>query len=72
MKEKSFVNSSSPYFHKTFQLRYLPSVKCGNRGFLKRLLRRYQKEIDTTCAAMIIGTMFLIGIWRFLVQLAEY
>lgn len=72
MKEKSFINSGSSYFHKTFQLRSLPSVKCSNRGFLKRLLKRYQKEIDTTCAAMIIGTMFLIGIWQFLIQLAEY
>ncbi len=39
---------------------------------LKRLLKRYQKGIDTALAAMAIGIMFLAGIWVFLIQLAEF
>jgi len=39
---------------------------------IRRLLGRYQKEIDVTLAATSIGVMFLTGIWSFLVQLAAF
>jgi hypothetical protein len=71
MKGKNFTNSSS-YFHEAFQIRCWRPVKNSKQAFLKRLIRRYQKTIDTTFSITIIGTMFLIGIWCFLVQLAEY
>jgi len=71
MKEKNFTNSG-PYFQETFQVRCWRPVKNNKQAFLQRLLRRYQKTIDTTLAITLIGTMFLIGIWCFLVQLAEY
>ena len=72
MKEKS-VTSSNPYFNETFQLGcWTPSRNSSKKGFFRRLLRRHQKEIDTTLAVTIIGVMFLIGIWDFLVQLSEH
>ena len=71
MKEKSITNNS-PYFQETtFQLQCWTPVRGSKQGFFKRLLRRYQKEIDATFAATLIGAMFLIGIWCFLIQLAE-
>lgn len=70
MKEK-FVVSGSHFFQGTFQLRCWTPVSRNRQSILKCLLRRYQKVIDVTFAVTIIGTMILIGIWRFLVQLAE-
>lgn len=71
MKEKNFTNSG-PYFHEAFQLQCWTPVRKNNQSFFKRLIRRYQKTIDTTLATTIIAAMFLIGIWCFLVQLSEY
>jgi hypothetical protein len=71
MKEKNFI-TTGPYFQETFQLRCWTPVKNNKQTFVKRLIKRYQKTIDTTFAITLIGTMFLIGIWCFLVQLAEY
>lgn len=70
MREKSLINGS-PYFQEVFQIRCWIPVKSSKQVFFKRLFRRYQNVIDTTVAAIIIGTMFLIGMWSFLVQLAE-
>ncbi|MBU0961220.1 MAG: hypothetical protein KKD01_02010 [Proteobacteria bacterium] len=47
-------------------------VNRNKNNSLKRLLKRYQKKIDTAFAAMAIGLMFLTGIWVFLIQLAEF
>jgi triphosphoribosyl-dephospho-CoA synthetase len=71
MREKSLINGS-PYFQEVVQVRYWTSNKSSKHIFFKRLFRRYQKIIDTTFAAIIIGAMFLTGVWFFLVQLAGY
>jgi len=70
MREKSLIYGS-PYLQEVFQVRCWIPVKSSKHEFFKRLFRRYQNIIDTTLAAIIIGTMFLIGVWSFLVQLAE-
>ena len=72
MKEKNFSNFSNPCFPKTFQPRCLMPIRKGSQGVVKRLFKRYEKEIDTICAVILIGIMFLVGIWYFLVQLSEY
>jgi len=71
MKEKMIINGSH-YLQNSLQIRCWTPVKKRKQGVLKRLLRDYQKEIDATLAAAAIGLMFVIGIWCFLVQLAEY
>ena len=71
MKEKMIINGSH-YLQNSLQIRCWTPVKKRKQGILKRLLRDYQKEIDATLAAAVIGIMFVIGMWCFLVQLAEY
>ncbi len=71
MKQKMTINGSH-YLQNSFQIRCWTPARKRKQGILKRLLRDYQKEIDATLAAGAIGLMFVIGIWCFLVQLAEY
>ncbi len=51
---------------------YLTQCYRPRQNPLKRLLKRYQKKIDTALASLAIGLMFLTGIWFFLTQLAEF
>ena len=37
----------------------------------RKLITRYQMQINTTLATIAIGLMLLTGIWLFMVQLAE-
>ncbi len=71
MKGKMIINGSH-YLQNPLQIRCWTPVKKRKQGIIKRLLRDYQKEIDAILAAAAIGLMFVIGIWCFLVQLAEY
>ncbi len=63
--------SESHYFQNILQLHCSSLVRRKKQGILKYLLRQFQKEIDTFWAATAVGFMFLLGIWEFLVQLAE-
>ena len=71
MKEKSIANASN-YFQQIIQLQCRIPIRERKQSLLKHLIKHYQKALDVTFAATIIGAMFLIGIWYFLVQLAEY
>ena len=71
MKERMIV-SGNHYLQNTLQIKCWTPVRKKKKGILKRLLKDYQKEIDATLAAAAIGLVFVIGIWCFLVQLAEY
>ncbi|MEA3469739.1 MAG: hypothetical protein U9R57_16160 [Thermodesulfobacteriota bacterium] len=70
MKGKSDI-TGSPYFQNTLQVQCWPLVRRKKQSILKRLLTQYQQEIDALWAATAVGFMFLLGIWEFLVQLAE-
>ncbi len=37
----------------------------------KGVLRRYRKQLTILLSVIIIGSVFLLGMWCFLVQLAE-
>ena len=71
MKEKSSVNGNY-CFQSILRSGCWVPVRSRRQKSFKRLVARYQKEIDVTLAITVIGLMFLTGIWSFLVQLAEF
>ncbi|HIP39219.1 MAG TPA: hypothetical protein EYG88_07580 [Desulfocapsa sulfexigens] len=71
MKEKIIVNGSH-YLQDSLQFKCWTPVRKRRQCFIKRLLKDYQKEIDSALAAAAIGLMFVLGTWCFLIQLAEY
>lgn len=71
MKKKNCI-SQNHYLQEALPAGYWAQVNRNRYNPLKRLIKRYQKEIDTALAALAIGLMFLVGIWAFLVQLAEF
>lgn len=71
MRGKMIIRGNH-YFHNSARIKCWTPVNKRKQDILKRLLRKYQKEIDTTLAMVAIGFMFVIGVWCFLVQLAEY
>ena len=68
MKGKGFINGNHVLQGSIQSVCWVP---IRQRSF-KRLVTRYQKEIDVTLAATAIGAMLLIGIWGFLTQLAAF
>ena len=70
MKEKSIINGNQ-YFQEILPLGCWAPSSVRKQGGIKRLLRRYQKEIDLLLVISALGLMFLAGIWTFLVELAD-
>ncbi len=70
MKGKSFF-ATGLYFQESFQIRRWVAVRKKRKYTIKRLCRSYHKEINSMFSAIFIGVMCVIGIWCFLVQLAE-
>lgn len=70
MKEKIIINGNQ-YFQEILPLGCWAPSRGRKQGVLKRLLNRYQKEIDLLVVISALGLMFLAGIWTFLVELAE-
>ncbi len=71
MKEKGIINQRYT-FYTVLPTRGWAPGRCRRKGTMRRLVERYQKEIDAVLAATAIGVMFLMGIWGFLSQLAEF
>lgn len=71
MKKKSCIGQHH-YLHEALPAGCWTQINRNKHNSLKRLIKRYQKRIDTALAAMAIGLMFLAGIWMFLIQLAEF
>jgi len=69
VKGKNYI-SRKQYGQGSLQSAIKVSNRFRKQNIMKRLLGRYQKEIDVTLATACIGVMFLTGIWSFLVQLA--
>ncbi len=69
MKEKGMTVQGNN-FYAVLPLGCRAPVRYAKRGILRRLVQKYQKEIDATLAATAIGTMLLMGIWGFLIELA--
>jgi len=70
MKEKISINDSH-YLQDVLPLGCWTPVRLQRQNLLKRLFRHYQKRLDLVLATTTIGLMFLIGIWMFLIELAE-
>jgi len=66
------IISKKQYGNGSLQSVFWVSNKFRKQNRVKRLLGRYQKEIDVTLAATCIGVMFLAGVWSFMVQLARF
>ncbi len=71
MKRKSCITQNH-YLQEALPTGCWARVNRNRPNSRKCLLKRYQKKIDTTLAALAIGLMFLAGIWIFLIQLAEF
>ncbi len=71
MKEKSII-ATGHCFQESFQVQRWVAVRKKRKYTIRRLCRSYQKEINSMFSATFIGVMFVIGIWCFLVQLAEW
>ncbi|MCF8055058.1 MAG: hypothetical protein K9K37_00270 [Desulfocapsa sp.] len=69
MKEKISI-SGLHYFQEALPFGCWAPARQKRKKTLKRLCRRYQKEINLVLAATAIGLMFLAGIWAFLVELS--
>jgi hypothetical protein len=71
MKEKSII-SGNHYFQEILPLGCWAPVCRKKKSMVRRLGKRYQKGVDLVVAVLAVGVMFLVGIWVFLVELAEY
>ncbi len=72
MKEKIAMNTNEHYVQTVLPLGCWTPACRRKRGTWKRMLRKYQTQIDTIFSCIAIGLMFLTGIWMFLVQFADY
>jgi hypothetical protein len=73
MKEKSCVRSDrylAGVLHSGCWAVVRPERRTGRKR-VRCLLTRYRKGIDVLLSATAIGVMFLLGIWGFLIQLAQ-
>ena len=71
MKEKSII-SGNQYFQEILPLGCWTPVGQKKQSLVKRMVKRYQKGVDLLLTVSAVGLMFLLGIWLFLVELAEF